>query len=302
MILTVTLNPAVDHTIKLDGPLEADAVNRAGIDQYDAGGKGINVSKYLDALAVETVTTGLVGGLFGDFVERQLSRTKICHDFVEMSGCTRLNTTILSPDGEYKINQSGHRVKRRSVRVIVEKIRAYDPDTVVIAGSLPPGLGAATVDRIASAGDWDTVVDLQGTLLDRLRVPYALCKPNRAELATATGMPTDTVEECCAAARRLGSEGFDRVVASLGSDGAVLAAGDDVLYVPAPDADVVDTAGAGDALLAGVLTGFAEGHSPRATLRYGVAVAARAVEAPGTTVPSLSDVCEDARRLPVQSH
>ena len=299
MILTVTLNPAVDHTIKLDGPLEVGSVNRAGIDQYDAGGKGINVSKYLDALDAETVATGLVGGLFGEYVERQLARTKIPNDFVEMLGCTRLNTTILSADGEYKINQSGHRVKRRSVRAIVEKLRDYDPDTVVIAGSLPPGLGAATVDRIATAGDWDTAVDLQGALLKRLRVPYALCKPNRQELATATGMPTGSVEECCGAARQLRASGFDRVVASLGPDGAVLATRDDVLYAPAPTANVVDTAGAGDSLLAAVLKASADGHSPRETLQYGVAVAARAVEAPGTTVPSLSAVCEDAHRLPV---
>ncbi|UPW01198.1 1-phosphofructokinase family hexose kinase [Halorussus gelatinilyticus] len=294
MILTVTLNPAVDHTIKLDGPLEADAVNRTTLDQYDAGGKGINVSKYLEALDAETVTSGLVGGLFGDFVERQLSRTKVPHDFVEMSGCTRLNTTILSEDGEYKINQSGHPVKRRSERAIIEKIADYDPETVVVAGSLPPGLGPATIDRIADAGDWDTAVDVEGGLLDRLEVPYAWCKPNRAELATATGMPTGTVEECRAAARELQSRGFRRVVASLGPDGAILVTDDDGFYVEPPETDVVDTAGAGDALLAGVLKASADGLPLGETLRYGVEVAGRVVEVPGTTVPSLSAVAEEA--------
>ncbi|WP_137284764.1 1-phosphofructokinase [Halorussus salinisoli] len=301
MILTVTLNPAVDHTIKLDGPLEADEVNRTTLDQYDAGGKGINVSKYLDALEVETVTSGLLGGLFGEFVKRQLSRTKVPHDFVEMSGCTRLNTTILSEDGEYKINQSGHPVKRRSERAILEKIADYDPEVVVVAGSLPPGLGPATIDRIADAGDWDTVVDVGGGLLDRLGVPYACCKPNRTELATATGMPTETVEDCRAAARELRANGFRRVVASLGPDGAILVTEDDELYVQAPESDVVDTAGAGDALLAGVLKADADGLSPGQTLRYGVEVASRVVEAPGTTVPSLSSVAEEARSNPLQS-
>ncbi|NEU55755.1 1-phosphofructokinase [Halorussus sp. MSC15.2] len=301
MILTVTLNPAVDHTIKLDGSLETGAVNRTTLDQYDAGGKGINVSKYLDALGVDTVSSGLVGGLFGDFVEQQLSRTKVPHDFVEMSGCTRLNTTILSADGEYKINQSGHPVKRRTVRAILDRIQEYDPDTVVVAGSLPPGLGAPTIDTIAEAGDWDTVVDVEGGLLDRLEVEYACCKPNRAELATATGMPTETVEECRAAAQELRANGFRRVVASLDSDGAILATEDDVLYVPAPDADVVDAVGAGDALLAGVLKAAADERSPEYTLRYGVAVAARVVETPGTTVPSLSSVAEEARSNTLRS-
>ena len=301
MILTVTLNPAVDHTVNVEGKLDPERVTRADIARYDAGGKGINVSKYLTGLGVETVATGIVGGLFGEYVTRQLSRTKIPHDFVEMSGCTRLNTTILTDDEENKINQSGNAVTRETTRAVIETVRGYDPEVVVVAGSLPPGVGAATIDRIADAGDWDTVVDVSGHLLEQLRVDYALAKPNRQELATATGMPTDTVDDCIAAATALQTTGFERVVASLGADGAVLATPTETLAVSATRTDVVDTAGAGYAMLAGIVAALFRDLSDEAALQYGTAVAARSVTVPGTSVPDLSEMDEIASDLRVRS-
>lgn len=302
MILTVTLNPAVDHTINVEGELATERVNRADVARYDAGGKGINVSKYLTGLEAETVATGIVGGLFGEYLTRQLSRTKIPHDFVEMSGCTRLNTTILTDEAEYNINQSGTAVTRETTRAVMETVHEYDPEVVVVAGSLPPGVGPATIDRIADAGDWETVVDVGGHLLEQLRVDYALAKPNRQELATATGMPTDTVEECLAAATALRETGFERVLASLGADGAVLVTETDTLRAPAPRTEVVDTAGAGDALLAGFVHALARGRSDEAALRFGTAVAGRSVAVPGTSSPDLSDVEEVARDTHLHSN
>lgn len=301
MILTVTLNPAVDHTVNVEGDLDAERVNRAEVARYDAGGKGINVSKYLTGLGAETVATGIVGGLFGEYVTRQLSRTKIPHDFVEMSGCTRLNTTILTNNDEFKINQSGNAVTRETIRSVIETVHDYDPEVVVIAGSLPPGVGPATIDRIAQAGDWDTVVDVGGHLLEQLRVDYALAKPNRQELATATGMPTETVDDCIRAARTLRENGFERVVASLGADGAVLSTATETLAVPSLRAEVVDTAGAGDAMLAGIVHALTQGYSDERALRIGTAVAGRSVTVPGTSVPDLSGMDETARDLRVRS-
>jgi 1-phosphofructokinase len=301
MILTVTLNPAVDHTINVDGELDSERVNRGDVARYDAGGKGINVSKYLTGLGAETVATGIVGGLFGEYVTRQLSRTKIPHDFVEMSGCTRLNTTILTENKEYKINQSGNGVTRETIRAVIDTVHEYDPAVVVVAGSLPPGVGPATIDRIADAGDWDTAVDVGGHLLEQLRVDYALAKPNRQELATATGMSTDTVEDCIAAADALRKTGFERVVASLGADGAVLSTATETLVVPATGAEVIDTAGAGDALLAGIVHALTRGFSDERALQYATAVAGRSITVPGTSVPDLDGMDEMARDLHVRS-
>jgi 1-phosphofructokinase len=287
MILTVTLNPAVDHTVRLDEPLNAGTVQRTNDTRFDAGGKGINVSKYLDRFGAETTATGILGGFLGSFVESQLSAEGISHDFVEIDGQTRLNTTVLT-DEEYKINHTGPAVDASAIGAIVERIAAHDPETVVVAGSLPPSLDVTAIDQIADAGDWATVVDIGGENLTRLTETYALCKPNREELATATGEATTTVEECFQAAEALQSSGFNRVVASLGADGAVLVTRSNTFHAPALDADVVDTVGAGDALLAGVLAAFADESTDEEALRTGIAVASRVVSVPGTTVPSLS--------------
>lgn len=292
MILTVTLNPAVDHTVRLHEPLNAGTVQRTDDTRFDAGGKGINVSKYLDEFGAETTATGILGGFLGSFVKSQLSAEGISHDFVEIDGQTRLNTTVLT-DEEYKINHTGPAVDVAAIDTIVERIAAHDPETVVVAGSLPPSLDVTVIDQIANTGDWATVVDIGGEDLTRLTETYSLCKPNREELATATGEATTTVEECFQAAETLQSRGFNRVVASLGADGAILVTRSNTFHIPALDADVVDTVGAGDALLAGVLAAFADESTDEDALRTGVAVASHVVSVPGTTVPSLSTLDSD---------
>jgi 1-phosphofructokinase len=298
VIATVTLNPAVDHTIRLNEPLEGGTVQRTREARFDAGGKGINVSKYLGGLEVETLATGVSGGFLGEFITDRLESEGIVHEFVGIDDHVRLNTTILA-EAEYKINHAGPTLDAATIGEIIAVLDAYDPRTVVVAGSLPPGLGAASVDRIAREGTWETVADLGGEILDGLDADYTLCAPNRAELAAATGMGTGTIEACRAATLALRESGFERVLTSLGADGAVLATGEETYRASALDAEVMDTVGAGDSLLAGVLAARLRGASDERALTAGVAVASRVVSVPGTTVPSFENVERDAERVPV---
>lgn len=302
MILTVTLNPAVDHTLQLEDELTSDTVARTNGAQFDPGGKGINVSKYLVELEVETVATGYVGSFLGEFLQEELTSRGIRNDFVEISGCTRLNTTILTPHSEFKVNQNGPTVDGTDVESIVETLERYGPRIVVIAGSLPPGVGPETIDSIAEAGPWETVVDVGGDVLSELEAEYALCKPNREELAATTGEDIDSLDDAFSAARRLRERGFERVVASLGGDGAIMATPDTVLHTPALDVDVVDTVGAGDALLSGVLAERERGGTDEAALRAGVAVASRVVGVSGTSVPPLDNVLASVDEMTVTAH
>ncbi|SEO91358.1 1-phosphofructokinase [Halogranum amylolyticum] len=302
MILTVTLNPAVDHTLQLDDELTSDSVARTDTAQFDPGGKGINVSKYLVELDVETTATGYVGDFLGRFLREELTTQGIPNDFVEISGCTRLNTTILTPQSEFKINQNGPTVDDTALELIVETIERHSPEMVVVAGSLPRGVGPEAIDYIADAGPWETVVDVGGDVLADLEAEYALCKPNREELAATVGGEIDSLSDAFAAARALQKRGFERVVASLGGDGAIMATPDTVLYTPALDVDVVDTVGAGDALLAGVLAERQRSGTDEAALRAGVAVASRVVAVSGTSVPSLDDALSNIEEMTVTAH
>lgn len=299
MILTVTLNPAVDHTVQLDHLPAAGEIARTDDAEVQAGGKGINVSKYLAKLETETLATGIVGGAFGRFIEEELDDDRIAHEFVHVAPNTRLNTTLLTDDGEYKVNQHGPAVDPAVIDDLVATIERHEPAIVVVAGSTPRGIDATHVDRIARAGDWDTAVDLDGPTLRALEAEYTLCKPNESELAAATDVPTETIEECRAAATTLRDQGFERVAASLGAKGALLASGEGVFHAPALDVDVVDTVGAGDSLLAGVLAELARGSPDAVALRSGLVVASRVVGVPGTEIPDLADVHADLERVDV---
>lgn len=293
MILTVTYNPAVDQTMTFDEPLVAETVNRATDARFDAGGKGINVSQFLTGLDTETVATGLLGGFTGEFVTDQLAAAGIETAFVEIEAPTRLNTTALADGTEYKLNQSGPAVDGSVVDGLLDRIARRDPERVLVGGSLPPGLDTDAIDRIAAAGSWETTVDVDGDLLAALDGEYALCKPNREELAAATGRPVETVDDCVTAAGALREQGFERVVASLGADGAVLVGPDGAIHAEPLDIDVVDTVGAGDALLSGVLASLERGESDDLALATGVAVASRVVAQAGTGVPDLNSVFDD---------
>lgn len=301
MIPTITFNPAVDQTMRFDEPLATETVNRSTASRFDAGGKGINVSQFLTALGTETVASGIVGGFTGQFLREALNDDGVETDFVEVEAPTRLNSTVIAAGTEYKLNQHGPDVASSVVEDIVDRIGARDPDRAMVGGSLPPGLDIDAVDQIADAGPWEMAVDVEGELLRDLSADYALCKPNRDELAGATDMSVETVEECAAAARKLREAGFERVVASLGADGAVLVGPDGAVYAEPLDVDVADTVGAGDAMLTGVLAALERGESDETALATGTAVATRVVAQSGTGTPDFDGVFEDRANVDVRS-
>ncbi|MFB6222395.1 MAG: 1-phosphofructokinase [Haloarcula sp.] len=290
MIVTVTYNPAVDQTVQFEEPMAPDRVLRASDAQFDAGGKGINAAQLLTAMDRPCVATGLIGGFTGSFIRDELHADGVETAFVDVEGTTRLNTTAIAASEEYKLNQNGPTVSASAVDALLDRVTAQDPDRVLVGGSLPPGLSAGHIDRLAAGGDWETIVDTGGDLLRELDAQYGLCKPNRAELGDATGADVSTVEGCAQAADSFRDRGFDRVLASLGADGAVLVSDEDRLFAEALDIEVVDTVGAGDALLAGVLGAWEAGADDETALQTGVAVSARVVQQAGTAVPDLTDI------------
>lgn len=297
MIATVTFNPAIDLTTRVDG-LPAGRVTRTDTQRFDAAGKGVNVTQYLDALGTASVATGPVGGFTGRYVREALEADGIRHDLVEIDGTTRVNITVAAPGAEYKINHSGPRMDPGIVDRIAERLEAHEPGTVVVSGSLPPGLDGTAIDRIA-AGDWATVVDVGGTLLAGLTGGYRLCKPNREELGDATGMPTGTRDEVVAAAAALRETGYAAVLVSLGEEGAILVDGEEPLYAAAPEVAVADTVGAGDAVLAGFLAARDRGADRAETLRTGIALASRVVATSGTQVPDMDGFADDVEAVTV---
>jgi 1-phosphofructokinase len=179
-------------------------------------------------------------------------------------------------------------VTEHIVDLLVETLQKHDPEILNIGGSLPPGMDASDVDRLAGAGDWETAVDIHGEVLTKLEGTYEYCRPNQDVLAAATGVEIETIDDCEKAALRLQNMGFDRVIASMGSEGAVMVTPEKTLYSSAVDVNVVDTVGAGDALFAAVLWAYEQGWDDQKALRAGVAAAWKLVTVAGTSVRTLS--------------
>ncbi|QKQ98110.1 hexose kinase [Candidatus Nanohaloarchaea archaeon] len=299
MILTVTFNPAIDHTYVIDEDLESEKIMRTSESHFDAGGKGINVASYLNTLGHDSLATGLLGGFTGDYIRTELDREGLAHDFAE-GGITRINTTVAGDNEEYKLNHSGPETGEKAVERVLSKVSSRSPGKVVISGSLPPGLDSSAVEEIASEVETDVAVDLHGDVLGELEEKYFLAKPNRNELSEATGIDIDSIQKCREAAEKLLDRGFENVLASMGEDGALLVTEERALYAEGLDSDVADTTGAGDAMLSAMLAGLEENKDKKEAFRKALAFATLVVETPGTGKPEIEKMNDYVERVEVE--
>lgn len=293
MILTVTLNPSVDRALEVDVLIRGEVL-RAADSHIDPGGKGVNVSRALLANGVRSTAVVPTGGAEGDQLIDMLKAEGVDMLAVPIAGRTRSNITLAEPDGTVtKINEVGPVLSDSEFAQVSKAVLDAAPtaDWVVICGSLPPGpsLGAFTelCERLVAAGARLAVDSSGPALLTGVAAGAALVKPNREELAEAVGAPLVTFGDVVEGCRRLRAAGAGAVLASLGSDGAVLVGADGVLFGSSPVSVPRSTVGAGDAMLAGFLAGGATGP---AALIEGLAWGAAAVSLPGSRMPTPSDL------------
>ena len=194
MIVTVTLNAAIDRTLTVPN-FQRGQRHRASAGVTLAGGKGINVARALKALGVPVVATGLVGGSTGSRIVEALTREAILNDFVHIEGESRTSTAVVDPTGGAytEINEWGPAVTTEELDTLLEKLRylTQDAELVVFAGSLPRDVDDdfyAEAARELAKRHVSTVLDTEGEPL-RLGVeaePF-LVSPNQAEAEALVG-------------------------------------------------------------------------------------------------------------------
>lgn len=281
MVYTVTMNPSLDYLVDVEG-FSVGGVNRAGSEAIRAGGKGINVSLVLRNLGVESVALGFSAGFTGEEIERRLSLAGVSSDFVRLgSGSSRINVKVRSRLGgrlssETEVNGVGPHVGADRLAELSAKIaRLSAGDTLVLAGSVPSGLGAtayADIIRLVAGRGVRVAVDASGALLREAAAerPF-LVKPNAEELGALFGTEIRSAEAAIPCAVRLREEGAENVLVSLAGDGAVLAAADGRVYRgAAPSGTLVNSVGAGDSMLAGFIAGLRGPGGYAAALKEGI--------------------------------
>ncbi|MGH2457434.1 MAG: 1-phosphofructokinase family hexose kinase, partial [Chloroflexota bacterium] len=143
MIVTVTLNPAVDRVVVLYELRLGDS-NRVYDGEIDPGGKGVNVSRVLQELGETSLATGFAAGSLGSFVEASLKRAEILTDFIHVPGQTRQNLAIVETrwHRHTMLNEAGPETDPKYAKRLERQLtrRIAPDDWVVLAGSLPPGI------------------------------------------------------------------------------------------------------------------------------------------------------------------
>ncbi|GAA3396506.1 1-phosphofructokinase family hexose kinase [Cryptosporangium minutisporangium] len=305
MILTVTPNPSLDRTYTLTG-VRLGELNRAAVDTVEASGKGVNVARALHAVGVRTAVVLPAGGPEGAQLGSLLEAEGLLHRVVVTDASVRTNITLLEPGRTTKINASGSPLTEADADTLVAAVEdlALGADWVVCCGSLPPETPPALIGRIVEAGrraGARTAVDASGPALRAAaEAGPDLLAPNAEELAELTGRAfppggRPLVRAALDAAHTLADDTGGAVLVSLGPDGALWVDPESALHGSSPPVTPVNTAGAGDALLAGWLAG---GPDSAGRLRTAVAWGTAACLLPSTA----GDVAATADLRRVQIH
>ena len=282
-ILTLTLNPALDLTVELSR-LEAGQVNRSDEMHTHAAGKGVNVAQVLADLGHQLTVSGFLGEDNLQAFETLFARRGFVDAFIRVPGETRSNIKVAEHDGRITdINGPGPVVDAAAQQALLERLVQIAPghDAVVVAGSLPRGVSAQwlreLIERLNQLG-LKVALDTSGEALrTALQASPWLIKPNTEELADALGCDVVSHEAEALAAAGLHAQGIEHVVISNGADGVNWFSVGSALHATPPKVTVASTVGAGDSLLAGMLHGLLNAHTPEQTLRTATAIAALAV-------------------------
>lgn len=288
MILTVTLNAAIDRTVAVPS-FQVGRRHRAVESSSQAGGKGINVARAISRLGRPVIATGLVGGSNGDRVVEQLQEESVLCDFTRIAASTRTNLAVTDPTTglQTEINERGPSVTQAELDTFFERFDylASGARICILAGSLPPDVGvdvyASMVKDLKRRGVL-VLLDSYGEPMSAgLRAGPSVVTPNQREAEELVGHEFESQEEMLDGLIELTALGADEAVITLpnGCVASVLDESGRVFYEVETEAlEPISRVGSGDAFVAGYVSARFEGGSPRECLAYGVACGAESTQ------------------------
>ena len=277
MIYTVTINPAIDYVVRLSGELKLGSVNRNASEDYQFGGKGINVSNVLKTLGIDTVALGFVAGFTGNGLENGLRDMGLKTDFIHVKeGMTRVNMKVKG-EQETEINGIGPNITQEDMEKLYAQVdKLQKGDTLILSGSIPKCLPSDTYEKIMARLEGkgiQIVVDAERDLLvNVLKYHPFLIKPNNHELGEIFGKVLQSDEEIVECAKKLQEKGGRNILVSMAGDGALLLDEEGRSHrIGCPKGKVVNSVGAGDSMVAGFVAGYQKTGDYGYALKLGTA-------------------------------
>ena len=281
MIVTVTLNAAIDRTLTVPN-FQRGQRHRASASLSLPGGKGINVARALKTLGVPVVATGFAGGSAGDRIVEALTAESILNDFVRIEDESRTSTAVVDPTGETytEINEWGPAVQQHELDLLLDKLHylTQGAELVVFAGSLPrdvPDDFYAEAIRDLARHHVPAALDCDKEPL-RLGVEAEplLVTPNQAEAESLVGQEFHDTEDFRLGLEQITALGARNVLITT-DGGCVASLREDReprrFSADAPRVEPVSVVGSGDVLLAGYIAARSAGRSLEESLRAAVA-------------------------------
>ena len=275
MIVTVTLNPAVDISYPLKR-LDINAANRVQEVSKTAGGKGLNVARVLSQLGEAACASGFLGGSLGDFIRSEIKKQGIADEFVEIGGETRNCIAILHEGNQTEILEAGPEISAEEEKRFLTEYKRFIQEASVITlnGSLPAGLDASFYSQLialAKQAGKPVLLDTGGAvtrdILSGADKPF-LIKPNKAEFAELIGTESVTKEEVIQALDDPIFSGIEWVLVTLGESGAVVKRSDSLYETSIPKVEVVNPVGSGDSVIAGFALAHKRGYSTERAISF----------------------------------
>ncbi len=287
MIVTVTLNPAVDKvywvdSLKICQITQEEFLTRASRSSTSAGGKGVNVSRFLSAFGLDNVAMGFVGGNTGHVVVRYLQNKGVTTNFTWIHDETRINVTVIESGRDLNpnlINERGPQITQPELDRFMRRYRRMvkRASWVVLAGSLPLGIDPgiyAELTTIARDSGAKVAISAGGEALSRALVACpTIVKPDTREHILFKGKELTSIEAIVEAGKSVVTCGVELVVVSHHVTGDI-AITEDAVWEIKTDVETAlfkNIVGADDAFLGGILYKLAAGAAMEEALRFGLA-------------------------------
>jgi ribokinase len=275
-----------DFVLKVERrPQPGETVTNAELSTHN-GGKGANQAAAAALLGATVTILGRVGDdEFGEPLVRALEEKGIDTDLVEraLSASTGAAFITVTPDGENAITVAPGANRSLAPEDVDAAAGAIGDARVLVAQMEIPVQTVLRAVEVAAERGTRALVNLAPTF----EVPRGLLEKldplvvNEHEAAFLLGSEVEGVDGALFAAPKLLSLGPRSAVITVGEAGAVFAGGDPAEHLSAPEVDVVDTTGAGDAFVGALATQLAREALLGEAVAYAVRAGAAAVTKEG---------------------
>ena len=284
MIITITCNPAIDKTIKDNNTI------------FDIGGKGINVSKVLKSLGVDSICTGFIGKDNKNIIYDKLDELDIKHHFIEINGAIRTNTKRIINNELIEENEKGPTPIKEDINNLINYLKQFKNEIVVISGSSNVNIYYDLVKLLKKNNNYVILDADKDLLVDGIKGCPNIIKPNKDEISRLFNIDYDEK----VVTKKCKELNMDLICISLGKDGALFINEDKVYKAKALDVKYASAVGAGDAMVASFAYSKLNNYDIKNAISLAIAASCASVETSGTKPPNKDKVFAYQKEVKVE--